>query len=156
MNTLSRRSFFQGAAAAVSATRVRGANDRINVGLIGIGGRGTAHLNSYVKIPDCQVAALCDVNQPARERAQARLRSATSTQAKEYKTMRELFADKEIEAVSIATPNHWHALATIWACQAGKDVYVEKPASHNVYESRKMVEAARRYNRMVQVGSQSR
>jgi len=111
---------------------VRGANDRINVGLIGIGGRGTAHLNSYVKIPDCQVAALCDVNQAARERAQTRLFTATSAKAKEYKTMRELFADKDVDAVSIATPNHWHALATIWACQAGKDVYVEKPACYNV------------------------
>src|SRR6266852_6711529 len=156
MNTISRRTFFQGAAAAVSATRVRGANDRINVGLIGIGGRGTAHLNSYVKIPDCQVAALCDVNQAARERAQARLFTATSTKAKEYKTMRELFADKDVDAVSIATPNHWHPLAAIWACQAGKDVYVEKPGSHNIYEGRKLVEAAHKYNRIVQHGVQLR
>ena len=156
MNTISRRSFFQSAAAALSAARVIGANDRINVGIIGIGGRGTAHLNSYVKIPECQVAALCDVNQAARERAQARLQNVISTKAKEYKTMRELFADKEIDAVSIATPNHWHALATIWACQAGKDVYVEKPASYNVHESWRMVEVARQTKRMVQVGSQSR
>ena len=156
MNSISRRSFFQGAAAALSATRVIGANDRIQVGLIGIGGRGTAHLNSYVKIQDCQVAALCDVNQSARERAQTRLQTATSTKAKEYKTMKELFADKEIDAVSIATPNHWHALATIWGCQAGKDVYVEKPASYNVHESWRMVEVARQTNRMVQIGSQSR
>jgi predicted dehydrogenase len=156
MNSISRRTFFQGAAAALSAARVIGANDRINVGLIGIGGRGTAHLNAYIKISDCQVAALCDVNQAARERAQARLQNATSMKAKEYKTMRELFADKEIDAVSIATPNHWHALATIWACQAGKDVYVEKPASYNVHESWRMVEVARQTNRMVQVGSQSR
>src|SRR5262245_34172945 len=156
MNTISRRTFFQGAAAALSAARVIGANGRINVGLIGIGGRGTSHLNSYVKIPDCQVAALCDVNQAARERAQTRLLNSTSTKAKEYKTMRELFADKEIDAVSIATPNHWHALATIWACQAGKDVYVEKPASYNVHESWRMVEVARQTRRMVQVGSQSR
>jgi predicted dehydrogenase len=156
MNPISRRSFFQGAVMALSATRVIGANDRINVGIIGIGGRGTTHLNSYVNIPDCQVAALCDVNQAARERAQTRLQNATSTKAKEYKTMRDLFADKEIDAVSIATPNHWHALATIWACQAGKDVYVEKPASYNVHESWRMVEVARQTNRMVQIGSQSR
>ncbi|MGH9718570.1 MAG: Gfo/Idh/MocA family protein [Bryobacteraceae bacterium] len=156
MNSISRRSFFQGAAAALSASRVIGANDRINVGIIGIGGRGTAHLNAYVKIADCQVAALCDVNQAARERAQGRLQKATSTKAKEYKTMRELFADKDIHAVSIATPNHWHALATIWACQAGKDVYVEKPASYNVHESWRMVEVARQTKRMVQIGSQSR
>lgn len=156
MNTLSRRTFFQGAAVAASATRVMGANDRINVGLIGIGGRGTAHLNSYVKIQDCQVAALCDVNQAARERAQTRLSTASSAKAKEYKTMRELFDDKTIDAVSIATPNHWHALAAIWACQAGKDVYVEKPASYNVHESWRMVEVARQTKRMVQIGSQSR
>jgi predicted dehydrogenase len=156
MTPVSRRTFFQGAATALAATRVFGANDRINVGLIGIGGRGTAHLNSYVKITDCRVAALCDVNQPARERAQARLKSATSDTAKEYKTMKELFADKEIHAVSIATPNHWHSLATIWACQAGKDVYVEKPASYNVHESWRMVQVARETKRMVQVGSQSR
>src|SRR5690242_13611860 len=124
MSNVSRRTFFQGAALAFSASRVIGANDRINVGLIGIGGRGTDHLKSYVKIQDCRIAALCDVNQAARERAQARLKTETSTSesAKEYRTMRDLFADKEIDAVSIATPNHWHALATIWACQAGKDV----------------------------------
>src|SRR5215470_2117697 len=156
MNDISRRSFFQGAAMALSAARVIGANDRINVGLIGIGGRGTAHLNSYMKISECQVAALCDVNQAARERAQTRLFNGTSTKAKEYKTMRELFADKDVDAVSVATPNHWHALAAIWACQAGKDVYVEKPASYNVHESWRMVEVARQTKRMVQVGSQSR
>src|SRR4029077_10197603 len=82
MKPITRRSFFQGSAVALSASRVMGANDRINVGLIGIGGRGTAHLNSYTKISECQVAALCDVNQAARERAQARLLSATSTKAK--------------------------------------------------------------------------
>src|SRR5947209_12028205 len=100
MSIISRRTFFQGATVALSATRVRGANDRINVGLIGIGGRGTAHLNSYVKIPECQVSALCDVNQAARERAQTRLFSALSAKAKEYKTMRELVADKTVAAVS--------------------------------------------------------
>jgi predicted dehydrogenase len=156
MDIISRRSFFQGATIAMSAARVIGANDRINVGLIGIGGRGTAHLNSYIKIPECQVIALCDVNQAARERAQARLQSVTSSKGKEYKTMRDLFADKDVDAVSVATPNHWHSLATIWACQAGKDVYVEKPASYNVHESWRMVEVARQTKRMVQVGSQSR
>ena len=70
--------------------------------------------------------------------------------------MRKMFESKEVDAVSITTPNHWHALAAIWACQAGKDVYVEKPACHNIYEARQMVAAARKYNRMVQVGSQSR
>lgn len=156
MNGISRRTFFQGAAAAVSATRVIGANDRIRVGLVGIGGRGTAHLNSYTKIETCNIAGLCDVNQAARERAQARLTATGAAKAKEYNDMREMFADKEIDAVSIATPNHWHALAAIWACQAGKDVYVEKPASYNIHESWRMVDVARETKRMVQVGSQSR
>jgi predicted dehydrogenase len=156
MSTISRRSFFQGAALAASATRVVGANDRIHVGLVGIGGRGRAHLGYYTKIEDAQITGLCDVNQEARERAQARLASAGSAKAKEYNDMRDMFADANVDAVSIATPNHWHALATIWACQAGKDVYVEKPASYNVYEGWRMVEVARQTKRMVQVGSQSR
>jgi predicted dehydrogenase len=156
MSEWSRRSFFQGAAAAISATRVLGANDRINLGLVGIGGRGNAHLGAYVKISDSRITGLCDVNQAARERAQGRLQKAGQEKAKEYNDMREMFADKNIDAVSIATPNHWHALSTIWACQAGKDVYVEKPASYNIHESWKMVEVARKTNRMVQVGSQSR
>lgn len=156
MKNLSRRSFFQGAALAVSATRVQGANDRITVGLIGIGGRGTAHLNGYVKLPSAQITALCDVNQAARERAQTRLTNAGTEKAKEYADMKDLFSDKSVDAVSVATPNHWHALTAIWACQAGKDVYVEKPASYNIHESWRMVEVARQTKRMVQVGSQSR
>jgi predicted dehydrogenase len=156
MNTTTRRSFFQGAAFALSATRVMGANDRINIGIVGLGGRGSSHLGSYLKVEECQVTGLCDVNQAARERAQARLLKANSTKGKEFNDMRELFADKGVDAVSIATPNHWHALAAIWACQAGKDVYVEKPASYNIHESWRMVEVARKTNRMVQVGSQGR
>jgi len=156
MSTLSRRTFFQGATLAASATRVMGANDRINLGIVGLGGRGSSHLESYSKITECRIMALCDVNQAARERAQARLEKLTALKGKEYADMREMFADKEVDAVSIATPNHWHALSTIWACQAGKDVYIEKPASHNVYEGNKMIEMARKTKRMVQVGSQSR
>jgi predicted dehydrogenase len=156
MKTISRRTFFQGSAIAASATRVVGANDRITIGLVGIGGRGTAHLGGYVKIPESQITGLCDVNQAARERAQARLSTASAPKAKEYNDMREMFAEKDIDAVSIATPNHWHALATIWACRAGKDVYVEKPASYDIQEGWQMVEVARKTGRMVQVGSQSR
>jgi predicted dehydrogenase len=133
-----------------------GANDRMSIGIVGLGGRGGAHLGSYIKTEECRVGGLCDVNQAARERAQARLLKATSDKAKEYNDMRDLFADKDVDGVSIATPNHWHALAAIWACQAGKDVYVEKPASYNVHESWRMVEVARKTNRMVQVGSQGR
>ena len=145
-----------GTAAALSASRVLGANDKINVAVIGLGGRGGAHMKTYAKLPDARIAAVCDVDQAALERGQALVQKLTNDKPKGYADMREVFADKDIVAVSMPLPNHWHALATIWACQAGKDVYVEKPACHNVYEGRKMVEAARKYNRMVQIGSQSR
>ncbi len=149
----------QVAAAAIATARfpILGANDRIRIGQVGIGGRGTDHIKYYSSLDsDCQIAAVCDVNQAARERGAALVRKLKNQDAKEYDDMRAMFESKDIDAVSITTPNHWHALATIWACQAGKDVYVEKPASHNIYESRQMVAAARKYNRMVQVGSQSR
>jgi predicted dehydrogenase len=147
------------AAAAVATARfpILGANDRINLGIVGLGGRGNDHIRNYSTLDqDCRMAALCDVNQAARERAVATVKKTKGYESKEYADMRAMFDSKDIDAVSIATPNHWHALATIWACQAGKDVYVEKPASHNVYEGLQMVKAARKYNRMVQVGSQSR
>ena len=156
MHSLSRRHFFQGATAALSATRVMGANDKVNMGLVGLGGRGMNHLDSYIAIPGAHVAGLCDVNQAARERAQSRLAKAGAPKGAEFIDMREMFFGNKVDAVSIATPNHWHALATIWACQAGKDVYCEKPASHNIHEAWRMIEVARQTKRMVQIGSQSR
>jgi len=156
--TTARRNFVQTAAAAIATSRfpILGANDRVQVGIVGLGGRGRDHMEYYGEIEQCRIAAVCDVNQAARERAVALIEKTKSYKPSEFSDMRQLFASKEIDAVSIPLPNHWHALATIWACQAGKDVYVEKPASHNMFESRKMVEAARKYKRMVQVGSQSR
>src|SRR6185369_1523796 len=136
---------------------ILGANDRINVGQVGIGGRGTDHINYYSSLDsDCRMVAVCDVNQAARERAVALVKKLKNTTPTEFDDMRKMFESKEVDAVSITTPNHWHALAAIWACQAGKDVYVEKPACHNLFEGRQMVAAARKYNRMVQVGMQSR
>ena len=154
-----RRTFvkFASAAIASAAVPILGANDRVNVGIVGLGGRGNDHIGFFTNLDsDCRIAAICDVNQAARERANARILKETGYSSKEYNDMREMFASKDIDAVSLPLPNHWHALATIWACQAGKDVYVEKPACHNIFEGRKMVEAARKYKRMVQVGSQSR
>ena len=156
MSNETTRRFFIGAASAAAASRVWGANDRVNVAIVGIGGRGTNHLNVYSKLPGARVAALCDVNQAAREVAQATLVKNTGEKAKEFEDMRETFADKGVDAVSIATPNHWHALATIWACQAGKDVYCEKPACYNIHEGQMMVKVAAETKRMVQVGSQHR
>ncbi len=150
------RRFFIGAATAASAMRVWGANDRINVGIVGLGGRGTSHLNIYSRLPEAHVVGLCDVNQAARERSQATLTKNTGEKAKEYEDMRDAFADPNIEAVSIATPNHWHALSAIWAMKAGKDVYGEKPASHNIHEGQVMIQTARDTGRMLQIGSQHR
>jgi predicted dehydrogenase len=151
-----RRSFLATAAGASAARKAWGANDRINIAIIGLGGRGTDHMKEYLKQPSCRVAALCDIDSARLERAETFVLKETGVKPKTFRDMREVFDDKDVDAVSIVTPNHWHALSTIWACQAGKDVYTEKPASHNIWEGRKMVDAARKYNRIVQVGMQSR
>ncbi len=150
------RRFFMGAAAAASAMRVMGANDKVNLAIVGLGGRGSAHLNVYSRLAEAKVVGLCDVNQAAREKAQATLTRNGGEKAKEFEDMREAFADGTVEAVSIATPNHWHALAAIWAMKAGKDVYGEKPACYNIHEGLKLIEVSRATKRMMQVGSQHR
>ena len=161
--SLDRRRFLSaagGAAAAFTAlsySRVYGANERVGVAVIGVNGRGKNHITAYAKNSEADIRAVVDIDQSVNERASAMVaKEQGGARPKEYADMRKMFESKEIDAVSIATPNYWHALATIWACQAGKDVYVEKPASHNIFEGRKMVEAARKYERMVQVGQQSR
>ena len=160
MSDTTRRNLLTGAAAAFaihsSKSRILGANDRINVAVVGVGGRGTNHLQEYVKLPNAIVAAVVDVNQTAQEKAVALVKRATGQEPKTYADMREAFKDKGVDAVSIATPNHWHVLSTIWAIQSGKDVYCEKPASYNIFEGRQVVAAARKHQRMVQIGQQSR
>ena len=162
MKSIDRRRFLGSsgtAAAAVSAasySRVKGANERIAVAVVGVRGRGKSHIRAYAKLPGAEVAAVVDIDQAVGEKAAAYTKQYQDRKPKEYRDLREMLKDKSIDAVSIATTNHWHALATIWACQAGKDVYVEKPASHNIFEGRKMIEAARKYNRIVQCGMQSR
>jgi predicted dehydrogenase len=156
MSTKTTRRIFLGAATAAAASRVWGANDRINVAIVGIGGRGTSHLNIYSKLTDAKVTGLVDVNQAAREKAQATLLKNTGEKAKEFRDMREAFADPTIDAVSIATPNHWHALATVWALTAGKDVYCEKPACYNIHEGQRMIEVQQQTKKIVQIGSQHR
>jgi len=121
-----------------------------------VGGRGSSHVGDFVRRQDANLAAVCDVDTARTERAVQTYYSARNTKPKVYGDLRKLYEDKDIDAVIIATPNHWHALATIWACQAGKDVYVEKPASYNPFEGERMVAAARRYNRVVQGGMQRR
>ncbi len=150
---MERRTFLVGSAMALP---MMGANDKVNVAVVGVGGRGSAHVREYLGIPNAHIGALCDVNTAATERNEQVVVKSQADKPKIYQDLRKLYEDKDIDAVSIATPNHWHALATIWACQAGKDVYVEKPASYNVFEGQQMVKAARKYNRVVQVGMQSR
>jgi predicted dehydrogenase len=129
MNSTTRRTFIQTSAlSALSAGRAWGSNDLINVAIVGVGGRGQAHIHCYAKQPDAHIYALCDVDQANLERSLALVKKLTGQTPKAYKDMRDVFAEKEVNAVSMPLPNHWHALATIWACQAGKDVYIEKPA----------------------------
>src|SRR5579862_7233500 len=112
-----RRHFVQAAAAiATSQFPILGANDRVNIGIVGLGGRGNDHIGFYGKLDsDCRIAAIVDVNQAAREKANARILKEKGYSSKEYSDMRELFASKDVDAVSLPLPNHWHALAAIWA-----------------------------------------
>ena len=148
---LMKRSIAAGAALALAGpfSRVRGANDDIRVAVVGFRGHGKTHINAYLKMPGVRVVALCDADSDVLARGVAQFK-ARNEKVDAYTDIRRLLEDKSIDAVSTATPNHWHALATVWSCQAGKDVCVEKPVSHNIFEGRKMVEAARKYNRIVQ------
>lgn len=160
MTNFTRRNFLKttalGTAAisfsALSWSRAAGANDDIRVAQIGFRSQGGGHISTLSKMKGVRVVALCDVDKNVLEKKKQDLGGNVAA----YTDIRQLLDNKEVDAVSIATPNHWHALATVWACQAGKDVYVEKPTSHNVFEGRKMVEAARKYKRVVQSGTQCR
>ena len=148
-----RRSFAAVAtAASLSATRILGANDRVRVGIIGCGGMGTGLWRTFNSQPDVDPVAVCDVYDPFRERA-ARI---PREKPEQFKDWRRLLDRKDIDAVIVATPDHWHALLTVAACRAGKDVYVEKPLALTIREGRKMVDAAREHKRIVQVGAQQR
>jgi len=150
---ITRRSFIKGtiaagAAAALPSGLVWGANDRVNVAIIGLGDKGHWHLATLQKNKRVRIVGVCDPDTAQMHDVDRRVRR--------HRDIRELLERKDVDGVVIATPNHWHTLATIWACQAGKDVYVEKPLCHNIWEGRRAVEAARKYNRIVQVGSQKR
>jgi predicted dehydrogenase len=154
MSGITRRDVFQGAAAmtAASYSRVAGANDRIRVGFIGLGNRGEEVHRAFVEYGDCQVAAICDLRDDYLDLAASKSRGTPAR----YKEYRKLLEDRSVDAVAIATPDHWHALMMIDACNAGKDVYVEKPLSLTVVEGRRMVETAARTKRVVQVGTHRR
>jgi len=157
-----RRSFLKASAAGAavglslsSGRGVLGANDEIRVGVIGIRGRGADHIKGFGAVPGVRVAAICDCDANVLDTVAERFRSQGQPIAT-YTDARKLLDNKDLDVVATATPNHWHSLIAVWGCQAGKDVYVEKPVSHNVWEGRQAVNAARRYDRIVQTGTQSR
>ena len=160
--SLSRRTFLGSSAVAVIAAgtmvkgKVEGANERVGVCVVGINGRGGSHIDGFTKSPDSEVVALCDVDANILKMRGDELDAATGKKVKRYSDIREALADPAIHAVSIATPNHWHALAAIWAVKAGKDVYVEKPASHEIFEGQQLVALAASTDRIIQHGTQSR
>ncbi|MGE3806870.1 MAG: Gfo/Idh/MocA family protein [Gemmataceae bacterium] len=157
-----RRDFMKGTLAAAatitiagtkSSGKVLGANDKVRVGIAGLNGRGGAHFSAYSKNSDVDITYLIDVDSRVFKKYAGRLQGKQPT---EVQDIRKALDDKNLDAVSIATCNHWHSLIGIWACQAGKDVYVEKPCSHNVHEGRILVETAKKHKRIVQHGTQSR
>jgi predicted dehydrogenase len=160
MKYLTRRGFMKGAiiaGAALPFSRVRGANERIRVGVVGLGGRGVgAHIPSFENQKDVFVVAVCDPDRERMGNAAKTIQSKFNHGVEQYVDMREMFDHKDIDVISNATQNYWHGLSTIWACQAGKHVYVEKPLSHYIWEGRQMVNAARKYDRIVQCGTQHR
>jgi predicted dehydrogenase len=158
-----RRSFLRGTVAAGAALSlpariyagVEGANSDIRIGIVGFKGRGQDHISNLLGCKGVRITALCDVDQGVLESGKDKLEKK-GQQVQLYTDIRKLLESKEVDAIATATPNHWHALASIWAIQAGKDVYVEKPVSHNVWEGRKIVEAANKAKKICQTGTQSR
>src|SRR5262245_19977840 len=163
MKQITRRSFLKTAAlttatvswSARSWSQIPSANDDVRVVVVGCGGRGKDHLSGLSKVKGCRLTGVCDVddNVLLKEKQQWADKGIT---VETFTDIWKVLQNKNVDVISIATPNHWHSLAAIWAVQAGKDVYVEKPVSHNVWEGRKLVEAARKHKRIVQAGTQSR
>jgi len=151
-STTASASAFSGITFLTHPERVFGANDRVRVAVCGLKSRGKDHLDAFSHVPNVEIAALCDVDESVLTKRRGELRGSPRT----FADVRRLLEDPSIDAISIATPNHWHALMAIWACQAGKDVYVEKPCSHNLWEGRQLVRASEKYSRIVQHGTQSR
>ncbi|HUR55743.1 MAG TPA: Gfo/Idh/MocA family oxidoreductase [Gemmataceae bacterium] len=164
MARLSRRTFLHGSLAAGVATisgtkssgKVLGANDSIRVAVAGLNGRGESHVGEFGKMKGVEIVTLIDPDTRTYKKRLDQLKKLERPAAKVEKDIRKVLEDKSINVVSIATPNHWHALMTIWSCEAGKDVYVEKPCSHNVHEGRIAVQMARKNKCVVQHGTQNR
>src|SRR3984893_17594831 len=145
-----------GAATVALGGKILGANDRVRVAVCGVRGRGNDHIHGFERVPQTELAALCDVDETVSNQRLGQIQKLGLPKPKSYVDVRKLLEDKDIDAISIATPNHWHSLMAIWACQAGKDVYVEKPCSHNTFEGRQLVHAVKKHNRICQPGNKSR
>ena len=168
MSKQNRRDFLKSSVAAgaafstfaISGTKssgnVLGSNERINVAVAGIHGRGKSHMGAFAKMKGVQVSYLIDPDSRLFKDGVKRISDTGGNTPKTVQDARTALEDSNVDVVSVATPNHWHSLMTVWSCQAGKDVYVEKPLSHNIFEGRKCVEAARKFKRMVQHGTQQR
>lgn len=160
-DNVNRRSFLKASssiALGLSALNHRalagvGPNDTIRVGCIGLGGMGTGRLKQFIRESDCQVVAVCDVDSQHLNQAVSAVEEATNRKPDAYKDFRELLDRNDIDAVTVTTPDHWHALPFVYACETGKDVFVEKPFAHSLYEGQKMVEAAEHYKRVSQMGN---
>jgi len=168
MNKINRRKFLKrgiqataGSYMALSSysdilASAREANNEVRVAVAGINGRGNGHIKHFQSLKNVKVVALCEPDSKVLGERVKQCKDQYGTDVSGYADVRELLDRKDIDALIIATPNHWHSLMTVYACQAGKHVYVEKPVSHSIWEGRKMVEAARKYNRIVQAGTQHR
>ncbi|MCE5308985.1 MAG: Gfo/Idh/MocA family oxidoreductase [Acidobacteriales bacterium] len=156
---MDRRQFLAASAAApmvMSSSKAFGANDTIRVAVLGVNGRGTAHYNGFEPLENVEVTTFVDPDLDVANRRAKEFEAKYGHPVKVVQDMRRVFDDKDIDVVGIATPNHWHALAAVWACQAGKDVYVEKPGTHSLAQGRSMIAAAKKYKRIVQHGVQLR
>ncbi len=162
MGSVNRREFLRGSlgaatmAAMLPQRQSRGASDKVIIGVMGLGGRGTQLTKMFAGRDDVEIAYLSDPDSRRLPQASQAVTQAQGKQPQTVQDFRRILDDKNVDVLINATPDHWHALGTIMACQAGKDVYVEKPMAHNIWEGRKMIEAARKYKRVVQVGMQTR
>lgn len=161
MVTLNRRTFLAGTSAATlgslgARTSKAAPSERITLCVVGVRGRGNSVAQDFARLPEAQITHVCDVNEPLMGPFAQKIAEIQKSTPKSVQDLRRVLDDKSVDAIIVTTPDHWHALATIWGCQAGKHVYVEKPISNNVFEGWQMVAAARKYKRVVQVGTQSR
>jgi predicted dehydrogenase len=155
---MERRYFLMGsaAAAAMQSSALASPNDTVRVACVGVHGQGQNHIRAYARMPNVEIAALCDVDESVLEQRLGDAEKLTKKRPAGFTDLRKLLEDKSIDAISIATPNHNHALQAIWGCQAGKDVYVEKPCAHDIFEAKQLLAAAHKFNRMVQHGTNGR